>query len=92
MSLFTDFENFSVLKPHSRQEAAANTMFDQVDRLERRFKKHCVSTPLSLMSLFGLDMKVHPSLVANAPLYLAFLYLLPDDRVCKIFCVNFKTY
>ncbi|OCT13659.1 NADPH-dependent FMN reductase [Paenibacillus pectinilyticus] len=30
LSLFTDFENFSVLKPSPRQEAAANTMFDQV--------------------------------------------------------------
>ncbi|MNY75986.1 hypothetical protein D3C86_2154300 [compost metagenome] len=30
LSLFTDFENFTVLKPHPRQETAANTMFDQV--------------------------------------------------------------
>jgi hypothetical protein len=30
LSLFTDFENFTVLKPNPRQETAANTMFDQV--------------------------------------------------------------
>ncbi|MDB5056155.1 MAG: NADPH-dependent reductase [Bacilli bacterium] len=30
LSLFTDFENFSILKPAPRQEAAANTLFDQV--------------------------------------------------------------
>lgn len=30
LSLFTDFENFSVLKPSPRQETAANAMFDQV--------------------------------------------------------------
>jgi NAD(P)H-dependent FMN reductase len=30
LSLFTDFENYSVLKPAPHQEAAANTLFDQV--------------------------------------------------------------
>lgn len=30
LSLFTDFENFSILKPAPRQEAAANTLFDEV--------------------------------------------------------------
>ncbi len=30
LSLFTDFENMSVFKPHPRQEAAVNEMFDQV--------------------------------------------------------------
>lgn len=29
-SLFTDFENYSIVKPAPHQEAAANTMFDQV--------------------------------------------------------------
>ena len=30
-SLFTDFENFSVFKPGPQQEAAATTMFDQLE-------------------------------------------------------------
>jgi NAD(P)H-dependent FMN reductase len=30
LSLFTDFENFSVFKPAAHQEAAVNAMFDQV--------------------------------------------------------------
>jgi NAD(P)H-dependent FMN reductase len=30
LSLFTDFENYSILKPAPRQEAAANLLFDQV--------------------------------------------------------------
>jgi NAD(P)H-dependent FMN reductase len=30
LSLFTDFENFSVFKPAQHQEAAVNTMLDQV--------------------------------------------------------------
>ncbi|NOU94322.1 NADPH-dependent FMN reductase [Paenibacillus sp. LMG 31456] len=30
LSIFTDFENYSILKPAPRQEATANTMFDQV--------------------------------------------------------------
>ncbi|WP_257350701.1 NADPH-dependent FMN reductase [Pseudalkalibacillus decolorationis] len=30
LSLFTDFENYSILKPAPHQEAAANTLFDQV--------------------------------------------------------------
>jgi NAD(P)H-dependent FMN reductase len=30
LSLFTDFENMSVFKPHARQEAAVNEMLDQV--------------------------------------------------------------
>jgi hypothetical protein len=30
LSLFTDFENFSVFKPAAHQEPAVNAMFDQV--------------------------------------------------------------
>lgn len=30
LSLFTDFENYSIVKPAPHQEAAANTLFDQV--------------------------------------------------------------
>jgi hypothetical protein len=30
LSLFTDFENFSVFKPAPHQEAAVNAMLDQV--------------------------------------------------------------
>lgn len=30
LSIFTDFENYSILKPSPHQEAAANTLFDQV--------------------------------------------------------------
>ena len=30
LSLFTDFENFSVFKPHARHEAPVNAMLDQV--------------------------------------------------------------
>jgi NAD(P)H-dependent FMN reductase len=30
LSLFTDFENFSVFKPHARHEASVNAMLDQV--------------------------------------------------------------
>ena len=30
LSLFTDFENFSAFKPHSRHEKSVNEMFDQV--------------------------------------------------------------
>ena len=30
LSLFTDFENFTVFKPHARHEASVNTMLDQV--------------------------------------------------------------
>lgn len=30
LSLFTDFENFSVFKPHPRHEAAVNAMLDQL--------------------------------------------------------------
>jgi len=30
ISLFTDFENFSVFKPAPQQEQTVNTMFDQV--------------------------------------------------------------
>jgi hypothetical protein len=30
ISLFTDFENFSVFKPAPQQEASVNTMLDQV--------------------------------------------------------------
>lgn len=30
LSLFTDFENYSILKPAPHQEAAANALFDQV--------------------------------------------------------------
>jgi NAD(P)H-dependent FMN reductase len=30
LSLFTDFENFTVFKPDSRKEAAVNTMLDEV--------------------------------------------------------------
>jgi hypothetical protein len=30
LSLFTDFENFSVFKPAVHQEKSVNTMFDQV--------------------------------------------------------------
>jgi NAD(P)H-dependent FMN reductase len=30
LSLFTDFENYSIVKPASHQETAANTLFEQV--------------------------------------------------------------
>lgn len=30
LSLFTDFENFTVFKPHSRHESSVNAMLDQV--------------------------------------------------------------
>src|SRR5467141_4622352 len=30
LSMFTDFENFSVFKPHARHEKSVNAMFDQV--------------------------------------------------------------
>src|SRR5262245_18885314 len=30
LSLFTDFENFSIFKPHARHEKSANEVFDQV--------------------------------------------------------------
>jgi NAD(P)H-dependent FMN reductase len=30
LSLFTDFENYNILKPAPRQEAAANTLFEEV--------------------------------------------------------------
>jgi hypothetical protein len=30
LSMFTDFENFSVFKPDSRHEKSVNEMFDQV--------------------------------------------------------------
>src|SRR5437879_10721904 len=30
LSMFTDFENFSVLKPHDRHEKSVNEVFDQV--------------------------------------------------------------
>jgi len=30
LSLFTDFENFSVFKPAAQQEQSVNAMFDQV--------------------------------------------------------------
>jgi NAD(P)H-dependent FMN reductase len=32
LSLFTDFENFSVFKPAERHEASLNTVIDQVIR------------------------------------------------------------
>jgi len=30
LSLFTDFENFSIFKPNARHEQSVNAMFDQV--------------------------------------------------------------
>jgi NAD(P)H-dependent FMN reductase len=38
LSLFTDFENFSVFKPHERNEANLNTVIDQVIRWGTAFK------------------------------------------------------
>ena len=35
LSLFTDFENFSVFKPAAQQEKSVNGVFDQGHRLRR---------------------------------------------------------